>query len=380
MRPTYAEINLGKLRSNIRVLRKAHGDRSFFCPMVKANAYGHGDVEVSKAIIQEGVRFLGVILVEEGIRLRQNGIANDTDILVFGFHDKEALEACFLNHLTPVIGSFESLNALKVASKQHKVKIHIKFNSGMSRLGFQPEEAGRVLEFLNSNPYIELEGICTHFLNGEDATDEGGYTVRQMKVFAEIEDMFKGRYVYSHCLNSGALASGFKGTTNLHLDKNHLGARPGIAVYGYPPESSDIAHDIFPVMSLRSAIVQVRSILKGDHVSYGATWKAQRESIVATLCIGYGDGYPRNLSNNSSVLFRQTRVPIIGRVCMDYLVIDLTDFKNEPEIKMGEQVTMWGYQNDTLLSAEELARNMNTISYELITRVSPRVPRVYIDS
>ncbi len=381
MRPTRAEINLNVLRENVRTLKKIHKGRDFFCPMVKANAYGHGDVEVTNALVKEGIERVGVILTEEGIRLREKnaGEGKKPQILVFGFFDSSSIKECFDHDLTPVIGNFDSLLLItKVLPKDKKIKIHLKFNTGMARLGFSASDAAKVLEFVSSHKNIELEGICTHFANGDDAMSPDGMTQAQMRIFSGIEKIFEGKFKYSHCLNSGALISDFQGLEDHHRNKNYLGARPGIALYGYPPKISDMADDIRPVMSVHTSIVQMRNINKGETVSYGGTWKAQRDSLVATLCIGYGDGYPRHFSNNSSMLFRGERVPVIGRVCMDYTVIDLTEFKNKPEIKMGENVTVWGYHGNQMLSAEDLAQNINTISYELITRLGPRVPRVYV--
>lgn len=376
MRPTRAEINLTVLRENVRTLKKIHKGREFFCPMVKANAYGHGDVEVTQSLLKEGVDRVGVILTEEAIRIREKLKGEkQPQILVFGYLDQPSLKECMDNDLTPVIGNFDSLSYLP---KDKKIKIHLKFNTGMARLGFQAEDSKKVLDIVSANKNIEIEGICTHFANGDDAMDPDGMTRAQMRIFAGIEKAFEGKFKYSHCLNSGALVSDFQGIEDYHKNKNFLGARPGIAMYGYPPKISDLSGDIRPVMSVHTSIVQVRSISKGQTVSYGGTWKAQRDSLVATLCVGYGDGYPRHFSNNSSMIFRGERVPVIGRVCMDYTLIDLTEFRNKPEVKMGEQVTLWGYQGNHKLSAEELAQNINTISYELITRLGPRIPRIYV--
>lgn len=373
MRPTRAEINLEILKENVRSLRKIHKDRAFFCPMVKADAYGHGDVQVAQALAKDGINRFGVILVEEGMKLRQAGVTQD--ILVFGYFDKESMQEALANNLIPVISSFASLENVP---KDKKVKIHLKFDSGMSRLGFQLQDAGKVLDFISSHKNIEVEGIGTHFLNSDDSILADGWTVKQMKVFAQIEKMFEGKFKYSHCRNSGALVADFQGTEEYHKNPNFLGARPGISIYGYPPTIKDHPADLRPVMTLNSAVVQLRTVKKGDVVSYGATWKAQKDSTIGTVCIGYGDGYPRNLSNNSSMIFRGQRVPVVGRVCMDYLMVDLSDFKNEAPLQIGETITVWGYQGKHLLSAEELAKNMNTISYELVTGLTSRVPRVYV--
>lgn len=373
MRPTRIEINLNNLKENIRSLQKIHGARDFFCPMIKDNAYGHGDIEVATALSQENIKRVGVALVEEGIRLRKSGIK--IPILVFGFMNLETLKECSEHDLIPVISSQESLDLL---SKDKKNKIHLKFDTGMARLGFSRGEARGVLEQILANKSIEVEGICTHFLNSEDSTDTSGITARQMKLFSEIEKTFEGKFRYSHCMNSGALVSEFQGTEDYHKNKNFLGARPGISIYGYAPNVFDIRADLKPVMSLHSSIIQIRNILKNETVSYGGIWKAQRDSIVGTVCMGYGDGYPRNFSNNASVLFRGQRIPVIGRVCMDYILVDLTDFKNEATLKVGEEITAWGYQGRNILSAEDLAKNTNTISLEILTRVSNRIPRSYV--
>lgn len=373
MRPTRIEINLNFLKENIHSLKKVHGNKEFFCPMIKDNAYGHGDVEVAQALSAIDVKTVGVALVEEGIRLRKNGIK--LSILVFGFMDSESISECLAHDLTPVISSQKSLELLP---KNKNIKVHLKFDTGMARLGFQPFEANKVLEFINANKNIEVEGICTHFLNSEDCLESSGITVRQMKVFSGIEKSFVGKFKYSHCMNSGALVSKFQGTESYHQDKNYLGARPGIAIYGYTPNIFAPFADLKPVMTLSSAIIQIRNIKKDETASYGAIWKAQRDSIIGTVCIGYGDGYPRNFSNNASMIFRGQRVPVVGRVCMDYILVDLTDFKNESTIQIGEEITAWGWQQKYTLSAEELAKATNTISLEILSRVSTRIPRSYV--
>jgi alanine racemase len=373
VRPTVAEINLNNLRENIRSLKKIHKGREFFCPMIKDNAYGHGDIEVAEALLKEDIQTIGVVTVDEALKLRQK--FKSPSILIFGYFNEDAILESFAHNLTPVIGS---MSALEFLPKDKKIKIHLKFDTGMARLGFPIEEAKKVLDFINTNKNIEVEGICTHFACGDDADSADGFTFQQMRKFSEVEKLFEGKFKYSHCLNSAALVAEFSGTESYHQNKNFLGARPGIAIYGYPPKIKDHPADLKPVMNLHTAIIQTRMIKKGDTVSYGGIWKAQRDSLIGTLCIGYGDGYPRNFSNNASMLFRGQRVPVIGRVCMDYVMIDLTDFKNESPIQIGERVTVWGYQGKNILSAEELAQNMNTISYELITRVGPRVPRIYV--
>jgi len=376
VRPTLAEINLSALWENIQILKQLHAtpageDRDFFCPMIKANGYGHGDVEVARFLSSKGVHQFGVALVEEGLRLREAGIKDS--ILVFGYFDSHSIKECLDHNLTPVVSCFEYLDLLP---KNTKTKIHIKFDTGMSRLGFRIEDMTKVSEQLSAHKNWQIEGICTHFLKSEDAFLDEGTTHHQMEIFSKIEKEFKKFYKVSHCLNSDAILNRFQGTEPYHQNKNYLGARPGIAIYGYPQFSGQGQKtNLKPVMTLKTVIAQLRKIKKGETVSYGGTWKALRDSLIATVAVGYGDGYPRNLSNQSWMLYKNQRVPLVGRVCMDYCMLDLTEYQNQhPHV--GEEIVVWG----PTLGADELAQKMSTISYELITKVSARVPRTYIQS
>jgi alanine racemase len=375
IRPTRAEIHLDKIKENLKILKNLHHtprgeERDFFCPMIKANAYGHGDIEIAKFLSAQNVRQFGVVLVEEGIRLREKNIRGD--IYVFGYFDEKSIQECIRHQLTPVISSFEFLEAIP---KNVQTKIHLKFDTGMSRLGFHVSELSQLSEKLEHKKNIQVEGICTHFLQSEDAFLDEGVTHHQMQLFAKAEKELQKFYKYSHCMNSDALLNNFQGTERHHQNKNYLGARPGIAIYGYPSVSGQGKKtNLQPAMTLKTIIAQLKKIKKGESVSYGGTWKALRDSLIATVAIGYGDGYPRNLSNNSWMLYRGQRVPLVGRVCMDYCMLDLTEFeKFHPHI--GEEIIVWG---DGAISAEDLAKQMNTISYELITKVSARVERVYV--
>lgn len=366
LRNTVAEISKSALLANLDTIASIHrtkaGNRKFLCPMVKANAYGHGDVIVSK-IIEPHVSHLGVVLLEEGIRLREAGIQKP--ILVFGhLFDLKSFKLCESFKLTPVLSSLESLNIF--LESKIKITVHLKFDTGMTRLGFQEKDLRIVKEKVSQ---LEVEGVCTHFLNSEDAREEDGYTTRQLKSFSQIESMFQGQFKYSHCLNSAALISELTPQTDFQKTLNAMGARPGLAMYGFSPVKCN--YDLKPVMTLKSVIVQKKTIQKDQTVSYGATWKARRETHVAVVGIGYADGYFRSFSNVSEMMIGATEVPLIGRVCMDYCMLDITDHPEKDKIQINDEVIVFG----TNIKVDRLASKIQTIPYELLTHVGARVPR-----
>ncbi len=366
IRATHAEIRLSNLTHNFRYLRGLLKDHDFICPMIKANAYGHGDVECARALSKEGAHDLGVVLVEEGIRLREAGILGS--IFVFGTFHRDAAAEIIKYNLTPVISRMNDIRELEEqvpAGVAHAV--HLKFNTGMNRLGFEQEEAGALADALKKSKRLRLTGICTHLLQGEDAFDSAGRSVAQIGEFEELSTHFDHRNLVLHALNSSGLCSQiFTG----------VGARPGISLYGAKPAlNQKVNLDLRPVMTLKSRVELVRQVKKGETVSYGGTWTAQRESVVGVVPYGYADGYPRHASNKSFMLVKGQKVPVVGIVCMDYTMLDLTDVKGDC---LGEEVVLIGKQGGQNYSAEELAEATGTISYEIFTRVSPRVPRVYL--
>lgn len=366
MRRTIAEIYLKNLRHNIVVLKKLHGDHPFFCPMVKGNAYGHGDISIVKALQAEGIKHFGVVLAEEGIRLRKAGIKEK--ILVFGTYDRETLDEVVEFNLTPVLSDFFHLELAKNIKK--KLDIHLKFNTGMNRLGFQLSEAEKVSNFIAANKNLHIEGICTHFLKGEDAGADISVTENQILKFQTIRPLFKD--VPVHFLNSSALL------LNFHK-KYRGGARPGISIYGIKPSlHTDVDIDLRPVMQVKSFIGQLHEVPKEGTVSYVGAWKATRDSLIATIPMGYADGYPRHFSNQSEMLFRGKRVKVTGIVCMDYTMVDLTPFRNEEKINIGEEIVVFGEDKQGSYHSWQLARDTHTHPYELVTRIGERVPRVVI--
>lgn len=393
-RHTTAVINLDHLENNYRVLKSMVGDDVFFCPMVKANAYGHGDVEIALKLEQLGVKTLGVGLVEEGLLLRQMGV--QCDLLVFGIFDAKAVEQIVKWRLTPVISLWQQIAALE--SSPHlglgqKIPIHLKFDTGMHRLGFAVSDAKKLFERLQSHSRIVLQGVCTHLFKGDDAEDLHGQSFSQLAQFQEVERVFSSM---SHDLNSNSPvrshALNSAGSLNFHLLRMsqkvlphgisaHQGVRPGLLLYGIDPmSSSSLAQALKPVMSLRSHIVRYHRLRPQESVSYGATWRASRNSVIGVIPIGYADGYHRLLSNKAEVLVKGRRAPQVGNVCMDYIMVDVTGLMTDHEIEnnIEVEVTLFGQDSQgNSLSVNELANKAQTIPWEILTSVGERVPRVF---
>ena len=380
-RPTHAVIHIDHLRENFRYLRSLSPE-TFFCPMVKANAYGHGDIEVARVLENLGTPHLGVALIEEGLRLRGMGIK--ADILFFGLMDKLGARACLEADLTPVLNNWEQIHLLQSVLAGKTLKVHLKFDTGMHRLGFETNEALMLQDFFQKTPDFRLEGIMTHLHSGEDAGNFQGHSFQQLRDLQKVAGFFEEWHPQIHSLNSAGLlnfinhrASGSHEVSGVFL--NH-GARPGLALFGYSPlEESGIVAELKPVMSLRSKIVSLKKLAPGQGVSYGHSWTSSRPSWVGTIPIGYADGIHRVLSNQAEVLIEGRRVPVIGHVTMDYLMVDLTELvgASGAEAFLWKDVTLFGYDSKgNLLSAKELAVKARTIPWEILTAVGERVPRI----
>ncbi|MGZ3769675.1 MAG: alanine racemase [Bdellovibrio sp.] len=383
-RRTYAEINLNHLKHNIRVLQTAFPQTPFLCPMVKANAYGHGDVELAKYLETLGIQHLGVCLLEEGLLLRQSGVK--AEVLVFRGFDREGARIMIENKLTPVVSTWDQLECLE-AEAVNPIGIHLKFDTGMNRLGFRPEEAQKLFDRLWQNKKIRLKAVLTHLLNGEDATMAQGQTAEQLIKLNEVSRVFKPFNIFSHALNSSGIINSItmqkiNSVNPAHpLFMQNWGIRPGLMVYGYNPLTDKESCQLKAVMSLRSHVITYRYVKAGETVSYGGTWKAQQDSIIAVVAIGYADGYHRILSNQSKVLFAGQKVSVVGVVCMDYLMLDVTAVVKDRDLDdfKDQEVTLFGYSPEgTFLSAEELAQGAKSITWEILTSVGERVPRVYV--
>lgn len=379
-RRTYAEIDLGALSENWKILGGASG--SFLCPMVKANAYGHGDVQVARHLEGLGARRLGVCLIEEGLLLRQFGVRGE--ILVFRGFDQEGARAMLEHDLTPVVSSWEQIEALEACAKR-PVDLHLKFDTGMNRLGFSVADSRKLFERLHRHPLLRIRALLTHLARGEDAHLPDGDSARQLRSLVDAAEPFEGLGLELHALNSAGwlrrLRMGEESLSNSEhpLIAREWGGRPGLAIYGVNPLGDNI-EGLRPVMSLKSHAAVLRSVSRGESVSYNGTWTAPRDSVIAVVPIGYADGYHRLLSNRAMALFGGHRVPVVGSVCMDYLMLDVTEVERMSRLPSGERREVVLFGKDSMggeLPVEEVAAHAQTISWEILTSVGERVPRVY---
>lgn len=379
-RGTYAQIDLTALKSNVQQLKKNCPEDLFFCPMVKANAYGHGDVPVVKALLEEECRCVGVVSVEEGRSLREQ-CDGRFDILVFGNFELWSFKLMVEHQLTPVISQWNDLKLLIEFGKKQKLQrlgVHLKFNTGMNRLGFSVDEAKSVYECVSQHRWIEIQGVMTHLMQSGDILNESGVSQMQLARFEKLSKVFP-RSIPRHVYNSAALCA-----LTLRSEKLCYGVRPGLAIYGVWPDikgelGRELELKLEPVMSLRSRLVALHQIKKGEPVSYGPTWVAKRDSLIGVLPLGYADGWTRRLSNKTEVGVRGELAPQVGTICMDYSMIDLTDLKCSQNLCIGDEVLIFGKSNDGYLPVENCAKNSATIPYEILTAVGTRVPRVYVD-
>jgi len=365
-RPTIAQIDLDALVFNFRQLQKRVPKGVKILAVVKADAYGHGAVPISRKLEKIGVEYLGVAIAEEGVELRKGGVR--TPILVLGGIYDGDIEKIFRFNLTPVVFHKDTLKSIsKVAQRGKKrVRVHLKVDTGMGRLGVPLSLWPNFLKEIRHFPKVEVEGILSHFsmMNEED------YNRHQWDQFlgaVRCAEELGIPYKYLHMASSAML------TTSSYYSGSLV--RPGIMLYGaYPsPVLKNLIH-LKPVMTLKTRIHFLKSVPSGFRISYGGTFVTRRESLIATLPIGYADGYSRTLSNRGEVLVRGKRAPVVGKVCMDFIMVDVTDI---PKVSLGDEVVLIGNQGKEIITAEEIADRMNTISYEVFCSIGKRIPRIY---
>lgn len=362
MRPTRVEIHRDTLLANLKTLKAANG-AAFFCPMIKANAYGHGIEIVAQAVETAGADMAGVALLEEGVELRRLGF--QFPILSFAPLTPGDAEILDSQRLTPVVGRFEDLQVLGKFSGS----VHLKFNTGMQRLGFDREQIPELKRRLKALPQLQVAGLCTHMTHGEDILDDTGQSSHQFRLFLEMSNGFPG---VKHAHKSSTLAVCAAAGTKVHPS---VGARPGISLYGLPHDGHRTAPGLKPALRWVSELTHIHRVEKGESVSYSGRWTASRRSWIGVVPLGYGDGYLRALSNKGYMLFRGERVPVAGSVCMDYTLLDLTDACKDGDPKPGEEVVILGQQGGNEIGAADLADLAGTISYEVTTAISRRVAR-----
>jgi alanine racemase len=363
-RPVWAEIDLDALADNVRLL-KSQANGSALLAVVKANAYGHGAVAVARAALAAGADRLGVICVDEGEQLRRAGIA--APILVMGHTPEAEAERLVDLSLTPSVVSTQMALALKgVASGRGiEVPVHLKVDTGLNRYGVCPGDAAELGRWLRDLGGIYVEGLFTHFASADEG--DKSYTMEQYRLFLAVAEQLDWVPV-RHVSNTATLLD--------MPDMNLEMVRPGLGLYGcYPSSQVKRSLPLRPVLSLKARVARLTSLAPGDPVSYGRTWRAPRPSLIGLVMCGYADGLPRALSNRGRVLVRGRRAPIVGRVCMDMCMVDLSDI---PDVAVDDEVVIIGRQGEEEISADEVAGLCDTISYEILCGISARVPRLYL--
>ncbi|MGI6308664.1 MAG: alanine racemase [Dethiobacteria bacterium] len=369
-RPTWVEIDLSKLAANVREFRRFLPANVQLLAVVKADAYGHGAYEVACVALREGAAMLGVASLEEGKSLREKSVS--APILILGYTDPRQNLSLLEMQLTPTIFNWETVAALSqlAQARGKRVAVHVKLDTGMGRLGLNnPREALNFLERVAALPGVVLEGVYTHFAAADEA--DPSFTHCQLRVFKSILRACREKKIQislKHAANSAA-ALEFPGA---HFDL----VRAGISLYGYYPVQNLQRERprLLPVMSLKSRIVFLKKVPAGTPISYGGIYSTPKETTIATVALGYADGYNRLLSNRGAMLVRGRRAPIAGRVCMDYTMLDVGEVLSAKE---GDEVVAFGSQGHEEIRADELARELGTISYEVLCNISKKVPRVY---
>jgi len=365
---TYATIDLSALGHNLSRIQERLSKQCSVMAVVKANAYGHGAVETSRALIRSGISQLAVASVHEGMALREAGITAEILVLVdlFDEHIKDLLAY----RLTPVITEQRLLPALAKAAEagNQSFPIHLKIDTGMGRLGFSADDILTLFDALPAWKSLRVEGLMTHLADSDG--ENPGHSERQLQIFRNLLEQLERRRVHVplvHAANSAAI---------VRFPQSHFSlVRPGIMLYGYHTLPKDVPYpELKPALSLRTTVMQLRTIKPGDSVSYNRTFVAKKTSNIAVLPIGYADGYNRRLSNKGFVLIDGKRAPIVGLVCMDMTMVDVTDIAS---VRVGDGVTLIGRESQDAIWADDIAEWTGTIPYEILCAIGPRIPRVY---
>lgn len=357
------DVDLDALRRNFEAIRKLVAPASVM-PVVKANAYGHGLVAVGRALVELGADSLGVACLEEGLELRRSGIR--APILVFGGIYGDQIRHFIEHDLEMTASSIDKLEAIEACARSlgRVPSVHIKIDTGMERIGVHHYSCQPLLERAKRAAHCKIRGIFSHFACADDPASP--ITGLQLERFLEAIEGFQIEGARRHIANSAAMMA----RRDTHLDV----VRPGLALYGvYPYPELRSTLELAPVMSITSRVVYFKVVKKGAGVSYGHTWTAPSDTRVVTLPIGYGDGYPRRLSNKGEVLVRGIRRPIVGNVCMDQFMVDI----GSGEAYNGDEVVVIGSQGGERITVEELAEAAGAIPHEILASMSVRIPRRY---
>ncbi len=374
---TWSEIDLNAVEYNFRNIKNKLSKNTKILCVLKADAYGHGAEFLVKEYEKLGADWYGVSNIDEAVQLRNAGAKKP--ILIFGYTNPEMVETLNKYDISQAVFSLQYAKKLSEICEKtgSKIKIHIKVDTGMSRIGFfcQSEESinnsAKEIKQLKNLKNLEIEGIFTHFSVSDDMTNNTEYTLKQYSNFCSIIKKIENEGInipIKHCCNSGGIIS----CPEMHMDM----VRAGVILYGlYPSEEVKDKIDLKPAMQLKTVVSQVKEIPENTSVSYGRTFVSNKKMKIASVSIGYADGYSLKFSNTAELLIHGKRAKIVGRVCMDQLMIDITNIEN---VKEGDEVTIFGTDNPQSISVDELAKIAGTINYEIVCLIGKRVPRIYI--
>ena len=367
---TYVQIHTGNIRDNIQAIQKRIGKDRKTLIAIKANAYGHGAVEIARMAEKIGVEWMGVATVPEGIALREAGIT--ARLLKFGPGFQDAIPAAFEHEITLSICDQQNAETLqKIAAEMgKKVKFHLKVDTGMGRIGVSVDEAADLAGFIDQNcPNLELEGIYTHLPISDiaDPTYTQAQIARFKGVIENVEKRLGREIELTHCANSGAVLGHEEGWLKM--------VRPGIMIYGYyPDKTTPRTIALKPGLSFYTSVIFIKKVKTGTSIGYGRTWIAPQDTWIATIPVGYADGFNRLFSNMGRVLINGRSYPIVGRICMDQCMVDLGP---ETDVKVEDQVVLIGRSGEEEITCDELADKLGTITYEVTCQINSRVTRYY---
>ena len=373
-------VDLDALSFNLSQIRSRLSGRTEILPIVKADAYGHGMLPVARHLARRNIGSFGVMGLEEGIRLREAGVPGR--IVVLGSLLPDEISDCVVHRLTPVIHHFDQLDVLRESFSDVSVGIHLKWDTGMGRLGFLPEDLPRLASLLSRSANIQVEGVLTHFSDGEDdvRTDTQIRTFESIILGLASHGILQNEIVI-HMANSAAILSGRTEVDMKSLRQRwggtvHFWVRPGLLLYGIPPDPERSSSEWKPVMKVEARLISIKTLRAKSRISYGGIHTLERETRVGVLGLGYADGLPRELSNWGWAVREGVRFPFLGRVCMDMVIVDLTGA--DGQISLGDWVTVMGNRESRAMTAWDMAGKIRTIPYEIICRLGNRSPRVYV--
>lgn len=371
-RSCWAEINLDAIEHNIAIIKSITKAPAKMIAVIKADAYGHGSVPIAQSAIKKGVEILAVSGLDEALELRQANIT--TPIFILGYSEPSYAPYIVTSNISQTVYNFEMAKALSEAAIAHNVfaKIHIKIDSGMGRIGFLPnQESYQEIERILNLPNIIFEGLFTHFSSADEISRD--YTHMQYSRFKTAVDKINAmgfKPTYIHCANSATIIE----YPEYHFDC----VRAGIILYGvYPSKEVNQNLNLKPAMSVKTKISNIKSLPKNEAISYNRKYLTSKTTKIATISIGYADGYPRKLANTAEVLVQGKRAPVVGNICMDQCMVDVSHID---DVNIGDEVVIFGRQGEETILVEELAQHLDTIAYEVLCDIGRRLPRLYVSN